>query len=365
MPVKSYSCFNCGAELKWNPITQSFKCEYCDSEFHDSDFKNADVEQAETKQKAEKPNHQTNVDNPEVEQNNFVVYSCAYCGAELVTNEDTAATFCLYCQRPVVLEANLKGEFKPDYVIPFVKTKDDAIAAFKNFIDGKIFVPDSFQNTDHIEKITGLYVPFWIVDTKLGFSTKRHGEIVKNYVQGNYNCTKVDTYELIRDGHIHLKGVPADASSKIDDKIMSAIEPYDWKELIDFKQAYLSGFLAERYDVPLEQCFEDVILKKVEASLENQLNNEATGFSNMRTTYLNKNLEGKEGKYALLPVWLLYSQFEGENYVFAMNGQTGRLRGNLPMDKKKIQKYGTKVFAGSFAVTTVIGLIFTLLGGGF
>lgn len=355
MPVKSYSCFNCGAELKWNPVTQSFKCEYCDSEFHDSDFKTADVEQSETKTK---PNHQS-------DENNLVVYSCAYCGAELVTNQDTAATFCLYCQRPVVLEANLKGDFKPDYVIPFVKTKDDAIAAFKNFINGKIFVPDSFQNMDHIEKITGLYVPFWIVDTKLGFKTKRHGEIVKNYVQGDFNCVKTDTYELIRDGHIHIKGVPADASSKIDDKIMSAIEPYDWKELIDFKQAYLSGFLAERYDVPLDECFENVIMQKVEKSLENQLNNEATAFANMRTTQMSKNLEGKEGKYALLPVWLLYSQFEGESYVFAMNGQTGRLRGNLPMDKKKIQNYGAKVFAGSFAITTAIGLIFTLLGGGF
>ncbi|MCQ2748643.1 MAG: hypothetical protein MJ246_01105 [Clostridia bacterium] len=89
-----------------------------------------------------------------------VVYSCPSCGAELVTDENTTATKCVYCKSTTVIKDKMKGEFLPDQVIPFLKTKQDAINGFKSCLKGKWFAPSKFSNPKNINEITGVYVPF-------------------------------------------------------------------------------------------------------------------------------------------------------------------------------------------------------------
>lgn len=50
--------------------------------------------------------------------------------------------------------------------------------------------------------------------------------------------------------------VPVDASSKMPDDHMDSIEPYDYKKLKPFSTAYLPGYLADKFDVTVEQSRE-------------------------------------------------------------------------------------------------------------
>lgn len=347
MALKTYSCLNCNAELKWDPKAGCFRCEYCDSEFQEADL---DTEvKAEVK---EEPVVSTDAKTGE----KIVTYTCSYCGAEVVTTEDTAASFCVYCQRPMVMENNLKGEFQPKFVIPFSKTQKEAKAAFQEFIKGKIFLPDAYIQDQNIEKISGIYVPFWIFDTEMSFDTTLNGEIVHHRSDSDYNYTITKHYQLIRQGEFQVEGVPADGSSKIDDFTMAAIEPFDWTELREFNTPYLSGFLAERYDVDADTAFENCIIKKLNTSLDDKIMGTCSGYSSVYFKTNERQVDSKTGQYAMLPVWMLYSQFEGKSYVFAMNGQTGKLRGNLPIDKKKVAFYAAKIMG---IATVALGALAT------
>ncbi len=362
----TYSCFNCNAELKWNPVTQSFKCEYCDSEFHESDFAdvtNVKEEQSDVPDSNEASTEDSTKDSTEDAKDGtpLVSYVCEYCSAQVITTTDTAATFCVYCQRPVILENNLSGEFKPTYVIPFSTTKKDAKEAFRNFLKNKIFVPDSFSLENNVDKITGMYVPFWLFDSELEFDFKLTGTITSRFSDSRYHYVKSDMYDVKRAGTFTTTRVPADGSSKISDDIMAAIEPFDWSKLQDFSMPYLSGFLAERYDISSEKVFDDVVIERLKTSLHQELMDTCKQYDRHSNSNLHSSINTTAGHYALLPVWLLYTQYEGTPYIFAMNGQTGKLQGDLPMDAKKIKKYTIQKFVINAAIFSVLAFLFLFI----
>ncbi len=358
MAVKSYKCFTCGADLKWNPTTNNFKCEYCDSEFVQDDFKDV-VENEEARLEEEVASTgEVKVDESTGEE--VVAYKCTYCGAEVLTLEETAATFCVYCQRPLVMENSLSGEFKPYGVIPFQKTKEEAMAAFKEYLKGKILVPDVYLEDQNIQKVTGVYLPFWLFDTKMDFNTVFEGKIVRTYSDSNYRYTETKIYDLIRNGDITIDGIPADGSLKTDDDIMNSIEPFDWSKMVPFSTTYLSGFLAEKYDVPAEDCQENVI-NRVKGSLSEAVTNTCRSYSGITQKTYNTTVASCDHKYVMLPVWLLYTQYNDKGYVFAMNGQTGKFIGDLPIHPPKVKKYQLTKLAQFVPIGIVVASIVKMI----
>jgi len=241
MAVKTLKCLTCGADLLFDPTLQKWKCEWCDSEFTESDLGSGATEDTSVYDTAEEPAEP--LDNA-----NIRVYDCNYCGAEVITDATTAATFCVYCQRPVVLVPRLSGEFKPCVMIPFQTTKDEALETFKKYLSKKRFIPDEYKSDQNIEKLTGVYTPFWIYKGDVGFNVQGEGDIVSIRRSGDYRITRTDTYKIVREGKITIENIPVDASSKTPSDVMDSIEPFDFKKLADFSTHFLSGFLAERYD---------------------------------------------------------------------------------------------------------------------
>lgn len=286
------------------------------------------------------------------------VYNCPSCGAEIITDETTAATSCLYCGNPTVVPGQLGGNLKPDFVIPFKLNKDAAIKALKNHYNKRFLLPKEFKDQNHIEEIKGVYVPFWLFDCDTDSRIQFKGQKVSMWTSGNYDYTETSYYRVEREGELSFKRIPADGSTKMPDAHMDAIEPYNYDEMVPFSTAYLPGFFADKYDVDAEESAERVNVR-IENSTKDSFASTLKEYDSWSIDHADIAIKQEEVKYALLPVWLLTTKWNGENYLFAMNGQTGKLIGDLPISKGRL--YG--LFFGLWGgLTALMGVAMYFLG---
>ena len=344
--VMDNRCPSCNAPITYKPKLGKFKCDYCDNEFTADQLKKVEEQPVEEVVK-------------DVE---YVSYNCPDCGAQIIADETTSATFCLYCGNSSILKNKLSGEFKPDKIIPFRKEKSDAIEAFKKLTKGRPFIPKSFIDEKNIEKITGLYIPFWLYDFKVNGGVMLNATKVKHWTTGNTNFTQTDFYDVYREGTFGYDMVPSDGSKKFSNDIMNSIEPYDYKDMIDYNPLYLSGFLAERYDVSKDEAFPEA-RDRVLRSTEEQMMADAVGYSTKTLVTKNLTATSTQTRYALLPVWMVDVKYEDKFYLFAMNGQTGEFIGDIPIDKKKVIYYFLGIGAAIFAVLCIIAYFVLFVGG--
>ncbi len=358
-------CPSCKAPIFFNPSLGKWKCEYCNSEFTLEEI------QAKTNAGSLDNNELPKVKDskakePEVvEEDNtsYISYRCENCGAEIVSDEQTAATFCLYCGNTAILKNKLSGKFAPNYLIPFKVEKEKAIEAFKNLSNGRPFVPKDFNNEQNIEKIKGLYVPFWLFDIEVSGSVDCDATNVTSWTSGDRVYTKKDFYKLFRTGSMKFNNIPADGSTRFDDKIMNSIEPFNFKELVPYNHAYLSGFFAEKYDTEADKV-SNLAADRAKETAKDTMYNDSQGYSVKVIT--NNTLVPNiiENKYVLLPVWMVNVKYKDKYYIFAMNGQTGEFIGDIPLDKNKVVLWSILMFLGIFVLVIVISLILHIMGGG-
>lgn len=352
-----YKCPCCNGELTFNSDIQKMKCPFCDSEFDTETLKSYDEvlkEEFVDDMKWEEEEPQV-WDVPA----GMVGYICESCRGEIIADSTTVASRCPFCDNPVVMAGKLTGILKPDWVIPFKLNKEAAEKAFFNHLKGKKLLPKTFKDENKIKEIKGVYVPFWLFDCDADANITYRATKVRRWSSGSYNYKETSYYHLTRGGQIGFEKVPVDGSTKMPDDLMDSIEPYNYNEMIDFQTAYLSGYLADKYDVDSNASQERANLR-VKQSTEEAFRATVNGYATCLPENSNVRLSHGKIKYALLPVWLMNTEYKGEKYMFAMNGQTGKFVGNLPMDKGAFARW----FAGMFAVgTAVAGIIAMLLGG--
>lgn len=340
-------CLACNAPIKFDPSTGKFKCEYCKSEFTAEQLKNMDDQKLNTKEEAT--------------DDEYVTYNCPDCGANIITDLETAATFCIYCGNTSIIKNRLTGKFAPSKIIPFKTTKEDAIKAFKGLKKGRPLIPKSFISEKNIEKITGVYIPFWLFDILVDGTIEAKGTKVQHWSKGDKRYTKTDYYEMIRTGNIEFDRIPIDGSTKFDDEIMNTIEPFDYNELVDYNHAYLSGFLAEKYNVEKDESFE-LAKNRALQSGKDVMMNDMIGYATKTEKTNTLNADNQNTEYVLLPVWMVNVKYNDKYYLFAMNGQTGEFVGNIPFDKKKAIIIGIISFVITFIIVLIVSYIIYKVG---
>ena len=333
-----YKCPCCGGAIEFDSKVQKMKCPYCDTEFemdvlkqYDDELKNEQSDELvwETEPGSEWQDGETD---------GMKIYVCQSCGGEIVGDETTAATTCPYCDNPVVMKGQFAGDLKPDYVIPFKYDKKAAKEAMKKHLLNKRLLPKTFKDENHIDEIKGLYVPFWLFDADADANLRYRATRVRNWSDSDYVYTETSHYAVTRAGDIGFEQVPVDGSSKMADDLMESIEPFHFDEAVDFQTAYLAGYLADKYDVSAEESI-DRANERVKSSTENEFAATVTGYNSVVPEYSSIRLSNGKAKYALYPVWLLNTTWNNEKYTFAMNGQTGKFVGNLPMDKGAFMRW--------------------------
>ena len=353
MDIKEYKCPNCGGAVQFDSSTQNMKCPYCDTEFEIAALEEYQKEQAQPAEDRYDWDKEINdVQAWDAEQDNLSTGSCPSCGAELLGDQNTIAMVCPCCGNSQIVSRRLSGVLKPNCIIPFHLEKKAAAEALKKFYEGKRLLPDSFKKESHINSIQGVYLPFWLFDAQTQAHIRYKATKIKTWSDANFNYTKTDFYSVIRDGSIGFEKLPVDGSEKMNDDYMDAIEPFDNKKIKDFQSAFLSGYLAEKYDVDAEQCKERAG-KRMKTTVEREFAKTVSGYSSVQVESSTVNVMGSKINYSLFPVWVLNAKFKNENYQFIMNGESGRLVGSLPFDPGKVWKYRILI-AGS------LGAIFTI-----
>ena len=330
--LMEYKCPNCAGSIKFDSTAQKLKCSYCGTEFDPEALKSYD--ETLKKEASNEMNWELNPGTnwEENEKNNIVTYVCKSCGGEIIGDSTTAATHCPFCDNPVIIAEKFAGNLKPDYLIPFKLDKNDAKKNLLNHFKSKKLLPKIFKDENHIDKIKGIYVPFWLFDAKADADINYRATRVNFWSDSNYNYTQTMHYLLTRAGDVAFEKIPVDGSSKIDDKLMESIEPFDPKDVVDFQTAYLSGYLADKYDVEAKNSIEKAN-ERIKKSVEEAFYPKGEGYATVIPKKADIKLKNGDVKYALYPVWLLNTSWKEKKYTFAMNGQTGKFVGNLPCDK--------------------------------
>lgn len=355
--VTNYQCPACTGPLHYSAKSGKLACDYCGSSFDVAEiealYARKEAEAAAAKQAADAKAEAAQAAKAEAaeaaaasggwdtsdlsrdwgaEADGLRVYSCPSCGAELICDQSTAATACPYCGNPAIVPGQFSGALRPDYILPFRLSKDDAVQALRAHYKGKPFLPRSFTSANHIEQIQGVYVPFWLFDGGAEGAASYRASNTNVYETGDYEITETRHYHVVRAGSLAFEKIPVDASSKMPDDHMDSIEPFDYTQLRPFSTAYLPGYLADKYDVTIDDS-RDRADTRCRETLAQALRDTVTGYGACVTEREDIALRRGKVHHALLPVWMLSTKWHGQDFLFAMNGQTGKLVGDLPTDR--------------------------------
>ena len=357
--ITNYQCPSCTGPLHYVGASGRLECEFCGSSYDVAEIEALYTEKEQKAAAAQNTAEQDKNTEPSSdgdswdtsdfqewgsEGDSMRAYSCPSCGAELICDETTAATSCPYCGNPTVVPGQFSGKLKPDFIIPFKLSKEDAVKALKSHYKGKFFLPKSFTAENHLQEIQGIYVPFWMFNGEAEGHALYEATKSNSYRSGDYEIKETKHYDVYRAGFVAFEKIPVDASSKMSDDYMDSIEPYDYQDLKPFSTAYLPGFLADKFDVTVDQCRQRAD-QRCEGTLEAVLRNTVTGYNACSLKQKTASLKRGKVHYALMPVWMLNTKWDGKDFLFAMNGQTGKLVGELPVSWRK--------FWGLFAAIAV------------
>lgn len=346
--VVQYKCSNCGADMAFDATSGMLHCDSCGT------YREIDPKTDTTKEEQRKKKSKDHIDK-EPFTNEVREYSCNNCGAILITDQDTSATTCTFCNAPVILQERLSGTFAPAKVIPFTITKEQAMKAFRSWCHKGMLTPKGFMTADRVKSITGLYVPFWLYDLNSIGEVDATCTRVRKYTSGDYIYTETSYYKVHRKVNLNYLKVPADASAKLNDELMDKLEPFDYSQLKEFNMPYLAGYLAEKYNYDDNELLPR-IKDRVKGYVDQYIRTTIVGYSS--TIYNRKDIaiSKTHADYVLLPVWIVCYDYKQTEYIFAMNGQTGKIVGKPPLSIKKMLAWFSGISAGAYILLSIISL---------
>jgi DNA-directed RNA polymerase subunit RPC12/RpoP len=338
--------------LAFDAEKQKFACEFCLSEFTEDEAKAANPEEdTAARERAEQ------------EYNDAMnEYECPSCGAHVVSDENTAASFCYYCHNPVVLVGRLSGQMRPHKIIPFKYDKAEAEKRFLKFAKSKWFIPRDFFADSQVEKITGVYYPFWVTDADTDSEMRGIGKNVRTWRSGDYRYTETTTYAVQRRGEIHFEDITTSAISTEDKAMLEGILPYPTEDYQDFSMPYLQGYVAKKRDIDRTA---------LQGEVKTRMNNYAqtilertTSYTSIDVNHLDVSILKSHWEYSLMPVWILTyhkkhkkTAKKDKTYVYAMNGSTGKVYGEMPVSIPKLILAALGAAIGAGILGYLIGYI--------
>lgn len=355
--LQEYKCPCCGGQITFEANSQKMKCGYCDTEFDVSTLQQYDEVLSHDGPDSMEWESGAGSSWQQGETDGMRIYVCNSCGGEVIGDETLGATSCPYCGNPVVMTGQFGGDLRPDLVIPFKLDKKAAKEKLSDYLRDERLLPKVFKDQNHIDEIRGVYVPFWLFDADADASIRYRATQVRAWSDGSYNYTETSHFAVSRAGKLSFEHVPVDGSSKMADDLMESIEPYDFSEALDFQTAYLAGYLADRYDVGAQQSIERAN-ERIKKSTESTFAQTVVGFASVTPEVSSVSLSDARTRYALLPVWILNTTWNGQKYTFAMNGQTGKFVGDLPLDRGAYFRWlfgiAAAVALALFALITIV-----------
>lgn len=357
MPI-TYICPNCGAAMEFDSSSQKLSCGRCGTQLDVKEYqqKYGAANEPDDQQTAEEAQSQAEKEAYASSQKNMKIYHCQSCGAELVADEYTSATFCSFCGNPTLVEDRLNGAFEPSTVIPFKINRDQAVEIYRKWLKRGPLTPKQLASKATIEKISGIYAPFWLYD--FAAETRMEAAATKTRVtrRGDTEYIYTDHFHVSRDVAANFEKIPADASEKMPDDAMDQLEPYQYEELVPFQMPYLSGYLSERYNYTADEM-KNRVEKRANQYITDIARGTINGYGSVSVLSNDISMKETSDEYALFPVWMLNCRYNGKDFQFMLNGQTGKIVAKRPISAARALAVGTGVFVAALLVTMIGGLI--------
>ncbi|MBO7364837.1 MAG: hypothetical protein J6Z23_02875 [Lachnospiraceae bacterium] len=327
--IRIYKCPGCGSDLRYEGGTDTLVCAHCQTKVK--------VSELEMKEEAGVSVGLTGGTEEAVDTDGDGIreYRCPACGAELVTDEYTAATLCSFCGSPALIEGRLSGAFRPSRLIPFSFDKKQAGEHFKEWAKSGRLTPSDFKSDATMAKLTGIYVPYWLYSYTATAEFSGTAEIVRVSRRGDEEITDTSTYKVHRVVTADYSQVPFDASEKAPDESMHYLEPYDYGKLVPFSLPYLSGYFAEKFNADAE-AFREGIQGSLASDILNAAVASVSEYHTVHVQQSHVDFSNEETEYVMLPVWTLNYTYHGKTYPLYMNGSTGQVDGELPTSIEKV-----------------------------
>ncbi len=353
--MKKYNCPNCSAELYWDADAGALKCEYCEKSYQPADLEAVVTDSAEKIARETTDQDRASDESSKIDTSDLVVYACKNCGAEVITSKSTVATTCAFCGRAISLTEKLVGDFAPDEVIPFAITEEEAKRLYKEYVNKCAFTPSAFKSNHELEKTKGIYAPFWLHSYTEDASVNIHAENHNSRRSGDDKIIDHYMFDVHMDVEGNFESIPADGLANLDNDLMSAIEPYDYSNLKPFDPAYMAGFYAEEYDEDEEQT-RGRVHQRSQGALSAEAQAQAGPYETKLVEGYSSTYSNVVAKYAMLPIWMFNISHGGKEYQIAVNGETGKVAGKLPISVGKLVGAGTGTFIGTQIIALLIRL---------
>lgn len=322
-------CKSCGSDVRFDPETQRLQCDACGA---NDPISSAEALAAESQEYAD-----------------IKEYTCPQCGGTIYTTDSTAATFCSFCGSSVVLECRHAEFEKPDGIIPFRVTQDEAKAAYLAKIRKALFAPSYLKDDKKVEKTRGIYMPYQAAC----YHAEGYAAIqsLHHRTSGNYDIT-----ETMRDTmNVDVTmDVSHDALREFSNVISEGISPFDFDDTKEYSPEYLSGFYADKADVGKEIVQGDVA-EEAKVLCEDAVVKKAIKGNQLKKVEQMPNVTCHSVNTILCPVWFISNkQSNGSVSYAAVNGQTGEVAAEIPIDKGKFF-----LISGIIALIAYLFLILT------
>ena len=308
-----FKCKNCGGNSVYHPDKKAMWCPHCES-----------------------LDSQERVDTENME-------ICTNCGATLDSvTEYTSALKCSHCGSYIILKDRVEGENRPELILPFAISKEKAVEILKKEFGSRLLTPDSFLSHATLECLEGSYIPFWLYDYMSRVDYEGKATKVRTFRSGQYEVTETSHYRVTRKLDIQFDKIPVDASKRMANDIMDLMEPYEYQALLNFEEKYMSGFQGEIVNFS-DAEEEERAKQKARNDSESLLNETILGYTTCVPLHKDIRIERQKARFALMPVWVYRYHFRGKDYVYHVNGQTGKVIGKTPNDKRKAWWYSAAV----------------------
>lgn len=336
-------CSNCGGVLTYDAASRLMYCKFCGS-FEEVNSQNISF-QKEAAKSVEFDNYEDNLNTEESmeEMMECNIYHCSSCGSEIMVSTHEVSSFCAYCGQPTIIFDRVESSLKPKYIIPFSFEKSQAEGAIRERFKKSFFIPSEIKDFK-IDKLRGIYIPFWLYDIYYSDNLTIQGKVKR----GKRTVTKT----FMRGGSVTFRNLTCDASVQLNDELSRRLEPYNTRRLIPFEIGYMSGFYADRFDLSSQEL-RGVGVERAKSLFDKDML-DSVDASNKKIIHSNPTVAVNKEEYALLPAWFLTFRYKERPYTVLVNGQTGKIVSSLPVSKGKTISFFAIVYSFSFIAVFLI-----------
>ena len=332
-PVVQFNCPQCGADTAYSATDAGLTCVHCG--YYEAPRQKTVGRQAErfefTVETMERVSHGWGEARKELQ--------CQGCAAYTTIGTDSLTHTCPFCgSNQVIQHAAPQDVLRPRFLIPFKIESNDCHAIAREWLGQSWMTPNALQRVASIANFTGIYLPFWTFESTTKANWKAevgHTETERYYSNGKWR-TRTKTVWKWESGRVTLpiSDLLIEGTSRVSPILLGQVNGYNLHALAAYEPKFLAGFQAQAYDIQLQAAWTQARHHMREETRQACRNQAST--SKIRNFSMNLDFDDEGWRYILLPMYLAVYKFEEKTFQVMVNGQTGEIAGQRPVDWLKV-----------------------------